>query len=135
LHTLPLRLPPGADLRREIERAVAGLPGHGGFVLSGIGSLAQANLRFAAAESSTLFVEPLEVLSLAGGRRSGAGVGRLAGFGAMSARVGAEYAAGGLTHPSSGGLLFAHALIAFLAMPGMVAFVNGTASISSPDRA
>ena len=66
MHTLPLRLPPGADLRREIEQAVVGLPEQCGFVLSGIGSLAQANLRFAAAESSTLFVEPLEVLSLAG---------------------------------------------------------------------
>jgi len=66
LHTLPLRLPPACDLRREIEQAVGARPEQCGFVLSGIGSLAQANLRFAAAESSTLLVEPLEVLSLAG---------------------------------------------------------------------
>ena len=66
MHTLPLRLPPACDLRREIEQAVGARPEQGGFVLSGIGSLTQANLRFAAAESSTLLVEPLEVLSLAG---------------------------------------------------------------------
>jgi uncharacterized protein len=66
LRTLPLRLPPASDLRREIERAVSALPEQAGFVLSGIGSLAQANLRFAAAESPSLFVEPLEVLTLGG---------------------------------------------------------------------
>jgi len=66
LHTLPLRLPPACDLRREIEHAVSTLPEQSGFVLSGIGSLTQASLRFAAAESPTLLVEPLEVLSLAG---------------------------------------------------------------------
>lgn len=66
MHSLPLRLPPGSDLRREIEQVVAALPEQSGFVLSGIGSLSQASLRFAAAESSTLLVEPLEVLSLAG---------------------------------------------------------------------
>jgi predicted DNA-binding protein with PD1-like motif len=66
MHTLPLRLHPACDLRREIERIVSALPEQSGFVLSGIGSLTQANLRFAAAESPTLLVEPLEVLSLAG---------------------------------------------------------------------
>jgi len=66
LHTLPLRLPPACDLRRGIEQAVGARPGQCGFVLSGIGSLTQANLRFAAAESPSLFVEPLEVLSLGG---------------------------------------------------------------------
>ena len=66
MHTLPLRLPPSSDLRREIERAVGASPEQSGFVLSGIGSLAQANVRFAAAETSSLLVEPLELISLAG---------------------------------------------------------------------
>jgi predicted DNA-binding protein with PD1-like motif len=66
MNTLPLRLLPGCDLRRELERAVASLPEQSGFVLTGIGSLGQASLRFAAAESATLLVEPLEILSLAG---------------------------------------------------------------------
>ena len=66
MQTLPLRLPPTCDLRREIEQIVGARPEQCGFVLSGIGSLVQANLRFAAAESATLLVEPLELLSLAG---------------------------------------------------------------------
>jgi hypothetical protein len=59
-------LPPASDLRRELERAADALPGRSGFVLSGIGSLTQASLRLAAAESATLLAGPLEVLSLAG---------------------------------------------------------------------
>ena len=66
MHVLPLRLPPACDLRREIEQAVNALPEQSGFVLSGIGSLSRASLRFAAAEVPTLLVEPLEILSLAG---------------------------------------------------------------------
>ena len=43
---LPLRLLPGADLRRELARAAAGLPGAAGFVLSSIGSLGEASRKF-----------------------------------------------------------------------------------------
>ena len=66
MHALPMRLAPGCDLRRELEAAVRGFPERSGFVLSGIGSLSQASLRYAAAEAATTIVEPLEVLSLAG---------------------------------------------------------------------
>lgn len=66
MNALPLRLPPGCDLRRDIERAVAALPERSGFVLSGIGSLSHASVRFAAAQDATALVESLEVLSLAG---------------------------------------------------------------------
>jgi predicted DNA-binding protein with PD1-like motif len=66
MKTLPLRLPPACDLRAELERAVGSLPERSGFVLSGIGSLSQASLRFAGAHAPTLVVEPLEILSLAG---------------------------------------------------------------------
>ena len=62
----PLRLPPDSDLRRELERAVAAFAGRSGFVLSGIGSLGQATIRFAAADQTTLLSEPLEIVSLAG---------------------------------------------------------------------
>jgi predicted DNA-binding protein with PD1-like motif len=66
LRTVPLRLSPGCDLRQEIERAASDLPGQCGFVLCGIGSLSRASLRFADVASPTVFVEPLEVLSLSG---------------------------------------------------------------------
>jgi predicted DNA-binding protein with PD1-like motif len=66
LRTLPLRLPPGCDLRREIERTVRDLPEQAGFVLCGIGSLTEARLRFADVPDASDIVEPLEVLSLSG---------------------------------------------------------------------
>ena len=66
MYSLPLRLHPASDLRREIEKAVAALPGGSGFVLSGVGSLSQASLKFAAVDAATLLVEPLEILTLAG---------------------------------------------------------------------
>lgn len=66
LKTLPLGLRPGCALRREFEQAAATLPGGSGFVLSGIGSLSHASLRFAAQEAATQLDEPLGLLSLAG---------------------------------------------------------------------
>ena len=49
MQTLPLRLLPGQDLRRALEAAVAERGCHAAFVLSGIGSLAPACVRFAGA--------------------------------------------------------------------------------------
>ena len=66
MRTLPSRLPPGTDLRRELERIVAASAEQSAFVLSGIGSLSHAGLRFAGADVPTLLAEPLEIVSLAG---------------------------------------------------------------------
>lgn len=63
---LPLRLPPGADLRRAIEAAVAERGLQAAFVIAGIGSLRPARLRLAGAENSLVLDEDVEVLSLAG---------------------------------------------------------------------
>lgn len=59
---LPLRLPPGADLRRSLE--AAGMA-HG-FVVAGIGSLTDVQLRFAGAAQATLLPGDFEILSIAG---------------------------------------------------------------------
>ena len=63
---LPLRFNPGDDLRLRLEEVVtaAGLPG--AFVVSGIGSLTVAMLRYAGAEETTRIEADLELLSLAG---------------------------------------------------------------------
>lgn len=62
----PLRLPPGADLREALEKAVASHDCTAAFVISGIGSLRPARLRLAAAgEPETLDID-LEILTLAG---------------------------------------------------------------------
>lgn len=56
-----LRLHPGNDLRGALEAA-----GRTGFVVAGIGSLAQARLRFAGEPGPTLVAGPLEILTLSG---------------------------------------------------------------------
>ena len=63
---LPLRLPPGVDLRHALEEAAAGFAPAGCFVVSGIGSLQDAQLRLAARDAATRFDGPWEILSLAG---------------------------------------------------------------------
>ena len=62
----PVRLPPGADLRRAIEHLRAELPQGSGFVVSGIGSLAGARLRLADETEERVIEGPLEIVSLAG---------------------------------------------------------------------
>jgi len=63
---LPLRLSPGADLRRAIEDCLVDRGQTAAFVLSGIGSLGQARIRYAGEPRETEIVGPLELLSLAG---------------------------------------------------------------------
>ncbi len=66
MQTLPIRLNPGDDLRAAIEGAVRGADCRAAFVISGIGSLSSAGLRFAGAEQPRRFSGDIEILSLAG---------------------------------------------------------------------
>lgn len=67
MEPFPLRLPPGADLRRALEQAAAGQQAvASAFVVAGIGSLVDARLRFADAATETTIAGPLEILSLSG---------------------------------------------------------------------
>lgn len=66
MHTLPIRLKPGDDLRAAIEAAVRGADCRAAFVISGIGSLSSAGLRFAGADQPRRFTGDMEILSLAG---------------------------------------------------------------------
>lgn len=63
---LPLRLVPGDDLRRSLEEAVRDVALAGAFVVSGIGSLRVAVLRYAGSQQTTRIEADLELLSLAG---------------------------------------------------------------------
>ena len=66
LHSLPLRIGAGADLRAELE-AVLGRRGvRAGFVVQGIGSLSVARIRFAGRPGFTELRGDLEILSLCG---------------------------------------------------------------------
>ncbi len=66
MQTLPIRLHPGDDIRTAIESAVRGADCRAAFVISGIGSLSTAGLRFAGAEQPRRFTGDIEILSLAG---------------------------------------------------------------------
>ena len=63
---LPIRLEPGADLRRALEQQASGLPNHSAFVVAGIGSLSNVSIRLAAAENESLLSGAFELLSLSG---------------------------------------------------------------------
>jgi predicted DNA-binding protein with PD1-like motif len=62
----PLRLMPGQDLRRSLELAVSSRGCTAAFVISGIGSLSNAHLRFANATTFQSFPGATEILSLSG---------------------------------------------------------------------
>ena len=63
---LPIRLSPGADLRRALQEIAADRMTGSAFVIVGIGSLSLARIRYAGAELETTLAGPLEVLSLGG---------------------------------------------------------------------
>ena len=65
MNLLPVRLKPGDDLRRALE-ALVGPAAPSAFVISGIGSLGEARLRFADAASETVLAGPFEIISING---------------------------------------------------------------------
>ncbi len=66
MKTLPLRLSPGDDLRAALDAALAGAGAEAAFVVSGIGSLREARVRFAGREAPHHAVGDLEILTLSG---------------------------------------------------------------------
>lgn len=63
---LPIRLPPGVDLRAALEKLAAEQLSASAFVVAGIGSLVDARLRYAGEPAETCIDGPLEILSLSG---------------------------------------------------------------------
>jgi len=66
VRTLVLRLNPGDDLRASLDLALKQGGGEAAFVVSGIGSLRGASIRFAGAANATRIEGDLEILTLAG---------------------------------------------------------------------
>ncbi|NUZ05540.1 PPC domain-containing DNA-binding protein [Piscinibacter koreensis] len=66
MNLLPLRLLPGADLRRALEAALAADGASAAFVVAGIGSLADAPLRLAGAGEARVIAGASELLTLSG---------------------------------------------------------------------
>jgi len=66
MKVLPLRLPPGADLRQALETWMAEQQEQAGCLISTVGSLSVAQLRLAGATQATAIHGELEILSLSG---------------------------------------------------------------------
>lgn len=66
MNTYALRLKPSQDLRRELEVFTAARQMRAGLVLTCVGSLTQAALRLANADSTSLFTGHFEIVSLVG---------------------------------------------------------------------
>ncbi|MET0167434.1 MAG: PPC domain-containing DNA-binding protein [Vicinamibacterales bacterium] len=66
MEALPLRLPPGVDLRAALEAEVAARSHRAGFVISGIGSLSGTRLRLAGASEPDNLRGDHEILTLNG---------------------------------------------------------------------
>jgi len=66
MRALPIRLTPGQDLRTALEAAVQSQNCRAAFVLSGVGSLSTAGIRFAGAEQPERLTGDMEILSLSG---------------------------------------------------------------------
>ena len=66
MKALPIRLIGGQDLRSALEAAVQSQKCRAAFVLSGIGSLSTAGLRFAGVDNPERLTEGMEILSLSG---------------------------------------------------------------------
>jgi predicted DNA-binding protein with PD1-like motif len=66
MQLLPIRLPPGVDLRRALEDTAAGQSTGSAFVVAGIGSLVEARLRYAGEPSESTIAGPLEIVSISG---------------------------------------------------------------------
>lgn len=66
MQTHCLRLTPGQDLKLELQAFAQAQALEAGVILTGLGSLTQASLRFAAVEEATAIAGPLELISLSG---------------------------------------------------------------------
>ena len=66
MKVVPLRLPPGADLRRALEVWMGDQQEQARCLISAVGSLSLAQLRFAGAAEATAIQGELEILSLSG---------------------------------------------------------------------
>src|SRR5262245_26324244 len=64
--SLPIRIQAGADLRRSLEEIAQREAPDGAFVLCGIGSLINPQLRFAAEPDARVLDGPYEILTLSG---------------------------------------------------------------------
>ncbi len=101
MKVIPLRLPPGADLRRALEVWMGEQQEQGGCVISAVGSLSIAQLRFAGAAEATAIRGDLEILSLSGTLSPDGAHLHIAISGSSGAVIGGHLCAGSLVRTTA----------------------------------
>lgn len=66
MQIFPIRLKPDEDLKESLKRFVEQKHIQSGFILTAVGSLRQASLRFANQENTQVFTQKFEIVSLVG---------------------------------------------------------------------
>ena len=101
MKVIPLRLPPGADLRRALEAWMGEQSERAGCVLSAVGSLSVAQLRLAGATEATAIHGELEILSLSGTLSPDGSHLHIAVAGSSGAVIGGHLCAGSLVRTTA----------------------------------
>jgi predicted DNA-binding protein with PD1-like motif len=98
---VPLRLQPGADLRRALEAWMGEQEEQAGCVLSAVGSLSLAQVRLAGATLATAIHGELEILSLSGTLSPDGAHLHIAVAGSSGAVIGGHLCAGSLVRTTA----------------------------------
>ena len=101
MKVVPLRLQPGADLRRALEAWMEEQEEQAGCVISAVGSLSPAQLRLAGAAEATAIQGELEILSLSGTLSPDGAHLHLAIAGSSGAVIGGHLCAGSLVRTTA----------------------------------
>jgi len=101
MKVVPLRLTPGADLRRALEAWMAEQQEQAGCVISAVGSLSVAQIRLAGAAEATAIHGELEILSFSGTLSPDGAHLHIAISGSSGAVIGGHLCAGSLVRTTS----------------------------------
>jgi len=98
LSFVPLRIPPGVDLRKTLNEHVFANGTRSGFVVAGIGSLVNPRVRLANASDELTVAGPAEILSLSGSLSEQGAHIHIAVANAQGQVVGGHLAYGSIVH-------------------------------------
>ena len=101
MKVMPLRLQPGADLRRALEAWMVEQQEQAGCVISAVGSLSVAQLRLAGASEATALQGEREILSLSGTLSPDGAHLHIAVAGSSGAVIGGHLCAGSLVRTTA----------------------------------
>ncbi|MCP9914157.1 DNA-binding protein [Cyanobium sp. BA20m-14] len=101
MKVVPLRLQPGDDLRQALETWMGKQEEQAGCVISAIGSLSVAELRFAGAAAATTIRGDLEILSLSGTLSADGAHLHIAVADSKGAVIGGHLCPGSLVHTTA----------------------------------